>query len=81
MDVKRMIRFDGEGSLKAWFDLEQDGLLVRGCRVIKGKQGLFVRMPRMQGKDGQWYETVSLRTKELVTQVEQAAREAYRNME
>ena len=53
--VKRMVVFEGEGSLKACCDLAIGNLfLIRGVRVIEGKRGLFVSMPRQQGKDGKW---------------------------
>ena len=58
--VKRLVKFDGEGSLKAYVDLAVgESFLIKGLRVVQGKNGVFVSMPRQQGKDGKWYETVS----------------------
>lgn len=58
--VKRMMRFDGEGSLKAFVDVAiGDSFIVKGFRVVDGKNGLFVSMPRQQGKNGKWFDTVS----------------------
>ena len=31
---------------------------IKGVRVIEGRHGLFVRMPRQQSKDGTWYDSV-----------------------
>jgi len=61
LSVKRLVKFSGEGSLKAYCDLAiGNEFLVRGLRVISGRKGLFVSMPRQQGKDGKWYDQVVL---------------------
>ena len=78
LTVKRMIRFDGEGSLKAYCDLAiEDRFLIKGLRVVEGKNGLFVSMPRQQGKDGKWYDNVSALTKEMKVEVGRVVLEAY----
>ncbi len=57
--VERIHRLDGEGSLKGFADISIAGtFLVKGLRIVAGKEGLFVSMPRKQGKDGQWYDSV-----------------------
>ena len=79
LSVERMVRFDGEGSLKAFCDLAiGEMLLIKGLRVIEGKKGLFVSMPRQQGKDGKWYESVVALTKEAKDEISKVALEAYR---
>ncbi len=76
--VKRMVKFDGEGSLKAFCDLAIGELfLIRGLRVVEGKHGLFVSMPRQQGKDRRWYDNVSALTKESKEAVGRVVMEAY----
>ena len=78
LSVKRMIRFDGEGSLKAFCDLAVgEMLLIKGLRVVEGKNGLFVSMPRQQGKDAKWYESVVALTKEAKEEVSKVVLEAY----
>ncbi len=78
LHVKRLICFEGEGSLKAFCDLAiGDRFLVRGLRVIEGKNGLFVSMPRQQGKDARWYESVEAMTKEAKAEVQRVILEAY----
>ena len=77
--VKRLIRFDGEGSLKAFCDLAiGDLFLIRGLRVVAGKKGLFVSMPRQQGKDAKWYDSVVAMTKGAEAAVNRVVLEAYR---
>ncbi len=78
LSVKRLVKFDGEGSLRAYCDLAiGDGFLVKGLRVVEGKRGLFVSMPRQQGKDHKWYDSVETLTKEVKTAVDRAVLDAY----
>ena len=47
--VKRINRLDGEGSGRAFCDLViGESFLVKGFKVVEGKKGLFVSMPRQQ---------------------------------
>ena len=79
LSVQRMVKFDGEGSLKAFCDLAiGDAFLIKGLRVVEGKKGLFVSMPRQQGKDAKWYESVVALTKEAKDEVSRAVLGAYR---
>jgi len=74
-----MVVFDGNGSLKAFCDLTIGNFfLIRGVRVIKGKRSLFVSMPRQQGKDHKWYETVLPMTKKAEAAMSEVVLEAYR---
>ena len=76
--VKRLVKFDGDGTVKAYCDVAVgDTVLVKGLRVVEGKNGLFVSMPRQQGKDGHWYDSVSLLTKEAKAGVGRVVLEAY----
>ena len=76
--VQRLVRFEGEGTLKAFCDLAIGGrFIIRGVRVVDGKRGLFVSMPREQGKNGTWYDSVSVLTKEAKTAVSQVVLDAY----
>ncbi len=76
--VKRLVKFDGDGSLKAYVDLGiGDVLLIKGLRVVEGKNGLFVSMPRQQGKDHRWYDSVVVLTKETKTEIARVVLEAY----
>ena len=77
MTIKRMVRFEGEGSLKAFFDVEHKGLLIKGFRVIEGKQKLFISMPRTPGKDGKWYDEVVILEPKVGQELEQLALAMY----
>lgn len=61
--VDKMYRLPDAGSLKAFADVSLDDMLViKGVRVVEGKKGLFVGLPREQGKDNKWYDQVVCKT-------------------
>lgn len=56
--IERFHFLDGDGPTRAFCDLLiLDSFVIKGLRVIQGKEGLFLGMPREQGRDGKWYET------------------------
>ncbi len=78
MTVERINKFDGEGPTKAFCDVAIAGsFLIKGIRVVEGKKGLFVGMPREQGKDGHWYPTVIPLTQEIHQQVSEVVLSTY----
>ena len=78
--VARLVKFDGEGTVKAYCDVTiDDRLLIKGLRVISGKNGLFVSMPRQQGKDQKWYDSVVPLSRDTKTEIERTVLEAYQN--
>lgn len=78
--VKRINRLDGTGTLKAFCDVAvAESFLIKGVTVIEGKNGLFVSMPREQGKDGNWYDAVIPLTKEARQQVSELVLKAYQS--
>ncbi|MBI3332478.1 MAG: septation protein SpoVG family protein [Candidatus Omnitrophica bacterium] len=80
--VKRINRFKGEGTTRAFCDVAiAESFLIKGIKVIEGKNGLFVSMPREQGKDGNWYDTVIPLTKEARALVSEAVLCAYESQE
>ena len=57
--VTRVVPHDGEGPLKAFCDIAvSDLLVIRGVRVVAGRQGPFVSMPRQQARNGQWHDSI-----------------------
>ena len=78
MAVSRLHKLDGEGTLKAFCDIVLfDSFVVKGLRVIEGKEGLFVGMPSDLGKDGKWYNTFMPLNKEIRETLERVVLEAY----
>ena len=80
--VKRINRFEGEGTLKAFCDVViAESFLIKGVKVVEGKKGLFVSMPREEGKDGQWYDNVVPLSKEARQQLSEVVLAAYQSGE
>ena len=78
IEVVRLNRLDGEGRLKAFCDISLfDALIIKGLRIVDGKNGLFVSLPREQGKDGKWYNTVRPLNREIIKVIENVVLEAY----
>ena len=78
LTVKRLVHFDGGGTVRAYCDLAiGDRFLIKGLRVVEGKHGLFVSMPRQQGKDTKWYDSVTALTKEAKEEVDRVILAAY----
>lgn len=78
MEVTRLHKLDGEGSTKAFCDLSiLDSLVIKGLRVVEGKEGLFVSMPREVSRDGKWFNTVIPLKKEVKDEIEKVVLEAY----
>lgn len=78
LQVNRLHKLDGSGATKAFCDLSVlDSLIIKGLRVIEGEKGLFVSMPREEGKDGKWYNTVMPLNREVKDEIERIVLEAY----
>ena len=78
LTITRLIPFDGEGSLKAFCDVAVGKLLlIKGVRVVHGRNGLFVSMPRLQTKDGQWHDAVMPLTRKAKLAFTHTVLEAY----
>ena len=78
LEVKRMSRLNGESSVKAFCDVAINGsFMMKSLKVVYGKNGLFVSMPRELGKNGQWYETVAPITKEAKDRLSCVVLKAY----
>ena len=78
LSIERVYTFDGDGPLKAFADVNiNDVVLVKGFRVVDGKNGLFVGMPRQGSKSGKWFDSVKPLTKSIHAQLSRAVLEAY----
>ena len=78
IQVQRMYRFETDRPLKAFVDIiVNDVLLIKGVRVMDGKKGLFVSMPREQAKDQKWYDTIRCLTQEIRDQITEVVLAAY----
>ena len=65
------------GKIRAFFDLRTDeGLVVKGFKIVEGTSGPFVGMPSQKGSDGQYYDTVVAEA-EVKEEITRLAMEAY----
>lgn len=68
--VERMYRFESDRPLKAFVDINiNECLLIKGIKVLNGRNGLFVSMPQEQAKDKKWYDCVRCLTQEVREQI------------
>ena len=80
--ITRFVRHDGGGALKAFCDvMVGDHLLIKGIRVIEGRLGPFVSMPRQQNREGKWFDSVIPMTRGMKAELTRAVMDAYRNSE
>ena len=77
IEVARLYRVDNISSVKAFADVIIGQVLVKGIRLVEGKNGLFAGMPKSQGKDGKWYDTVKILDDELKQELQDTLLEAY----
>jgi len=78
IQVKRLYKLENNQGLKAFADIAvNDSILIKGVRVMDGKNGLFVSMPREQGKDKKWYDSVRCLNKDVQQQLAEAVLDAY----
>ncbi|MCF7875211.1 MAG: SpoVG family protein [Candidatus Omnitrophica bacterium] len=78
--VTRLYKFEGQGPVKAVCDISIAGqFVVKGFRVVEGKNGLFVGVPRESGKDGRWYNKAFPLTPETRKYLDQVVLSAYEN--
>ena len=79
MKIIRMnpLKSDGSGKTAAFLDIQtNDGIVIKGFRLINGSNGLFLSSPDQKGKDGKYYETVTL-PKEMKADLEKMAIEEF----
>jgi len=80
--ITRLHRIDGNTSVKAFVDLAlNECLLLKGLRVVEGRSGLFVSMPREKGKDNRWYETIHPMSRQVKEDISRVVLSAYNNNE
>ena len=77
LQVVRLYRLDGESKVKAFADVSIGNFIVKGVKVLEGKNGLFISMPQEKSKDGKWYETFFPSTKEARKSLTDLVLEAY----
>ncbi len=77
VQVVRLYRLEGDSKVKAFADISVGDFIIKGLKVLEGKNGLFVSMPQEKAKDGKWYKTVLPATKEAAQNLTEAVLAAY----
>lgn len=76
MKIFRINKVEG-GKTVAFVDIEtDDGIIIKGFRLVNGQNGLFLASPDEKGKDGNYYETVIV-PKTIKQKMEQLAIEEF----
>ena len=78
IEIARLHKLDSNSALKAFADVAIGQVLVKGVRIVEGKNGMFITMPQSQGKDGKWYCTVMLLDENLKEELNKTVLEAYK---
>ena len=70
-----------EGNIKAYIDIcIDDAIIIKGLKVMDGKNGLFVTLPSVKNKrDEKYYETVSCTTTDVKDDLSSTVLVAYKN--
>ena len=67
------------GKLRAFFDLRtNEGIVIKGFKLVEGINGMFVGMPSQKGKDDEFFDTVFME-RETREELNQIAMDAYNN--
>lgn len=59
VEVERVHQLEGSKGLRAFVDIKvNDSIVIKGFRVMTGRNGIFVSPPVEKAKDNKWYEKV-----------------------
>ncbi|PIQ83297.1 MAG: hypothetical protein COV75_08245 [Candidatus Omnitrophica bacterium CG11_big_fil_rev_8_21_14_0_20_63_9] len=77
--IRRFVIHGRESALRAFCDVAiEDRLLVKGIRVVEGRHGPFVSMPRQRTTRGTWYDSIVPLTRQAREELHRVVLEAYR---
>ncbi|MDI6606758.1 MAG: SpoVG family protein [Candidatus Omnitrophota bacterium] len=77
LKVVRLHRFEGDSKVKAFADVAIGDFVVKGLKIVQGKQGLFLSMPQERAKDGKWYNSFFPATEEAKQNLSEVVLAAY----
>ncbi len=80
MKIVRMNHLNNNSGSKtsAFFDIQtDDGIVIKGFKLVNGSNGLFMSSPNEKGKDGKYYDSVIV-PKEMKEQLEKMALEEFK---
>jgi len=77
IEVVRLYRFGKDSKVKAFVDIAIGDFIVKGLKLVEGKDGLFLGMPQEKSKDGKWYRSFYPKTEEARQSLTEAVLAAY----
>ena len=78
--IVNLHRLLGDRRVKAYIDMSvNDLLIIKGLRLVEGKNGLFVSMPQEQGKDDRWYDQVRCLNPDVLESITEKVLMAYQS--
>ena len=78
IEVARVHKLENGSSLKAFVDVVIDeAFVIKGVKIVEGKNGLFAGMPKSEGKDGKWYDVVKILKDDLKQKFQDIVLAAY----
>lgn len=78
IDIYRLHKYKGDGVTKAFVDLIVDDVLIlKGFKLIEGRSGLFLGLPREKGKDDKYFDTVRFNNVDAQKEIERKVIERY----
>lgn|SRR3990167_388057 len=75
--VERIKHLTTTGKLKAFLDVNFDGVVVNGAKIFEGPSGLFAALPSQMGKDEKYYPTVEISDPALKSEFNRVCLAAY----
>ena len=80
--VTRLVRWNQHSTLRAFCDVSIDKqLLIKGIRIVDGRHGPFVSMPRHKTAEDTWRDIVVPLTHETKTELSRIILEAFQNVQ
>ena len=77
MQIKNMKKGNW-GKIRAFFDLlTEEGITIKGFKLIEGNDGMFVGFPSAKGKDDEYYATVYTEDKTLKENINKLSVDTY----
>lgn len=81
MKIVGMFKRQGEGKIKAFFNVEIGPLVIRDAKLIQSETGLWAAMPSKEytARDGQkkWAGIVQINDEALMAKISELASKAY----
>ena len=68
------------GSLLANASIEIEGIVIKGFKIVEGRDNDFVSWPSQKGKDGEYYDQVFALNKDIRKEVEDKILDEYDNV-